>query len=814
MDSFWQDLRYSLRVIRRNPGFVAIAVVALALGIGANTAIFSVVDAVLFRALPYKNPSELIWATNFIPQQNAGLVFADIYSAWRKQSHSFTDLAAYSSGADFTLTGAGQAERLHGASITANFFPVLGISPRIGRGFSAEEDRPGGPNAVLLTETLWRNRFGSDPGVIGRVISLDNSPYTVVGVLAPEFQFLDNTNVDLLVPFQLSESSVTQSQGRITVRIQALRIVARLRPGMTASAAQTDLAGITKVVLPALPGGFTRMFANAQTQVFSLHEHEVGNVQRKLYILLGAVGFVLLIACANVANLQLARSVAREKEVAIRGALGAGRARIAQLLLTESSVVALTGGIVGLGLAAGAVKLIRYYGPPNIPHLLTARLDFRVLLFTLGIALLTGLLFGLAPIFAAFRVSLNDTLKESGGQGGANAGARRPQKALMVLETALSLVLFVGAGLLIRSFLRLTAIAPGFTPDSVLTARVSLPLNEYQTPEQQRAFFQQLVERAQALPGVTSASVAQALPLQIVQMMMSIMIEGQTPDEMSRSSMPVAGVDIVTPGYFTALKIPLISGRYLDERDGTNATRAAVVNQAFVRQFFPHDNPLDKRIQLGPQGLTVIVGVVTDTKQRNLTSDVTPEIFAPLAQWATPSMTLAIRTSVDPLSLVSALRKVVTDLDANVPLYNVQTMNDLLSVQVASQRFYAAVLGAFAGLAVLLAAVGIYGVMAYAVGQRTHEIGVRMALGAERADVLRMVLRQGLGLSLLGVAIGLGASFGLTRLLKTMVFGVTTTDPATFTIVTAILVAVALIACWIPARRATKVDPVIALRYE
>ncbi len=622
MDSFWQDLRYSLRVIRRNPGFVAIAVIALALGIGANTAIFSVVDAVLFRALPYKNPNYLVWATNFIPEQNQSLVFADIYSAWRNRNHSFTDVAAYSQGADFTLTGAGEAERLHGASITANFFSVLGISPRIGRNFSAEEDHPGGPKAVLLTENLWRTRFSADPGVIGRVISLDNVPYTVTGVLEPDFQFLDNTNVDLLVPFQLAESSITQSQGRISVRIQMLRIVARLRPGITAQAAQTDLAALTKTVLPELPGGFTRMFSTAQTQVFSLHDHEVGNVQRTLFILLGAVGFVLLIACANVANLQLARSVAREKEVAIRGALGAGRARIARLLLTESSVVALTGGIVGLGLAAGAVRLIRHYGPSNIPHLQTARLDLRVLLFTLGVALLTGLLFGLAPIFAAFRVSLNDTLKESGGQSGSSAGARRPQKVLMVLETALSLVLFVGAGLLIRSFLRLTAIAPGFSPDSVLTARVSLPLNEYQAPEQQRAFFRQIVARTQVLPGVASASVTQALPLQSLQMMMSIMIEGHAPDEMAHAGMPVTGVDIITPGYFSALRIPLISGRYLDDRDGTNAPHTAVVNQAFVRQFFPHDDPLGKRIQLGPLGLTAIAGVVMDTKQRGLTSEV------------------------------------------------------------------------------------------------------------------------------------------------------------------------------------------------
>jgi putative ABC transport system permease protein len=811
MDAFLQDLRYAFRVMRRNPGFVAIAVVALALGIGANTAIFSVVDAVLFRALPYRNPSELVWATNFIPQRNQNLVFADIYSAWRKQNHSFTDMAAYSQGADFTLTGAGQAERLHGASITANFFSVLGISPRIGRTFSAAEDRPGGLNAIIMSDTLWRTRFGSDPGIIGRMISLDNTSYTVAGILDPDFQFLDNTKVDLLVPFQLADSSIVQLNGRVTIRIQALRVIARLRPSVTNDAAQTDLAGLTKNVLPLLPGGFAGTFATSQTQVFSLHDHEVGIVQTTLFILLGAVGFVLLIACANVANLQLARSVAREKEVAIRGALGAGRARLARLLLTESSAVALVGGVAGLAFSAGALTLIHHYGPRNIPHLASSRLDFRVLLFTLAVSLLTGLLFGLAPMFAAFRVSLNDTLKESGVSGG--AGARVPQKVLMVLQTSLSLVLLVGAGLLVRSFLRLTAISPGFTPDNVLTARIALPINEYQSLDQQRAFFHNVLDRVKTLPGVSSAGMAQTLPLQNVQMMMSIQVEGESPDVSARNSIPVTGVDVVTPGYFSALKIPLISGRYLDERDGSGAPLTTVVNQAFVRQFLPHEEPLGRHLPL-PQGPTSIVGVVADTKQRGLASDVVPEIFTPFEQWATPTMNLTIHSAVDPLSLVPALRKVIADADANVPLFSIQTMDEIISTTVASQRFNAAILGGFAGLAVLLAAVGIYGVMAYAVGQRTHEIGVRMALGAERADVLRMILRQGLGLALLGVAIGLGASFGLMRLMKTMVFGVTTSDPVTFAAVTGVLVGVALIACWIPAHRATKVDPVIALRYE
>jgi putative ABC transport system permease protein len=814
MDSFWQDLRYSLRVIAKNPSLTAVAVIALALGIGANTAIFSVVDAVLFRALPYRDPGTLAWATNYLPEQKQSLVFPDIYGAWRKQNHSFQSIAAYSPNADFTLTGAGTAERLHGGKVTESFLPLLGVSPRLGRNFSPEEDRPGGPLAVLLSDHLWRSQFGADPAAVGRVIALDKNSYTVVGVLPPDFEFLDNTTADLLVPFQLSDSSIQVSQGRVTIRIEAMRVVARLRPGVMLAAAQAELADINKTVLPKMPGGFAQMLSTQQAQVSSLHAHQVGNVKPALLVLLGAVAFVLLIACANVANLQLARGAAREKEMAIRGALGAGRGRLARLLFTESAAVALMGGAAGLLLAAGIIRMIRHYGPTNIPHLLSSRLDLRVLFFTLGISLLTGLLFGLAPVLAAFRVSLNDTLKEGGASGGSGAGTRRPQKALLVVEIALSLVLFICAGLLIRSFQRLTAIQTGFSADNVLTARVSLPLNEYRAPEQQRAFFTQLVSRLQALPGATAAGAASSLPFRAGGAMLSVQIEGQPPTDLMRTRIPVAALNIVTPGYFSALRVPLKSGRLLDERDGANAPGAIVVNQAFIRQFLPHDDPLGKRVHLGPEGFSTIVGVVADVKQRSLTAEITPEIFAPLEQQPTPSLNLVIRASMNPLSLVSAVRQHILDLDSNVPLYSVQTLDDVVAAQMASQRFNAIALAAFAGLAVLLAAVGIYGVMAYAVGQRTREIGVRMALGAAPADVLRMVLRQGLVLALFGVALGLGGAFFATRLMRTLVFGVTTTDPATFIGVTTILVLVAVAACWIPARRATRVDPVVALRYE
>lgn len=673
---------------------------------------------------------------------------------------------------------------------------------------------------MLLSYSLWRSQFNSDPAILGHVIALEGSPYTVVGVLRRDFEFMDDYSADVLVPFQLSENSVQNDNGRITVRIQVLSVIARLRHGVPPPSVVPELDAITKQVLATLPGG-VKSLAAGQVQAFTLHDHQVGGVQRALFVLLGSVGFVLLIACANVANLQLARSVAREKVVAIRGALGAGRWRLARLLLTESSVVALTGGVAGLLLAAWVIRLVQRFGPTNIPHLAGAWLDVHVLLFTLGVALLTGLLFGLAPMLAAFRVSLNDTLKE-GGSAGSGVATRRPQKVLMVAEIALSLVLFVGAGLLVRSFMQLTAIQAGFDPHDVLTARVSLPLNEYQRPDQQQAFFQQLANRLQALPGVTSAGVTASLPLRGAQRISTVHIEGQPQTDITQAmaNIPTASVNTVSTGYFKAMRIPLIAGRYLDDRDGEKAPLSIVVNQTFVRLYLPNEDPIGKRVnaglapsQNGGEAWT-IVGVIGDVKQRGLISEVRPEMTATVRQAASFNMYLTVRSSVDPLSLVSAVRKQVADLNSNLPLYSVQTMDDVLSAEVASQRFNAAALAAFAGLAVLLAAVGIYGVMAYAAGQRIHEIGIRMALGAEPRDVRRMILEQGLKLAFLGVALGLAASFALTRLMRTLLFEIKPTDPITFSVVTVVLVIVALAACWIPARRATRVDPVIALRYE
>ena len=814
-----QDFRYGVRNMLRTPGFALVTVLTLALGIGANTAIFSVVDAVLFRALPYRDAGRLVWATNFMSAQKQNLVFADEYAGWRTQSHVFENIAAYSPSAEYTLTGTGSPERLTGAQVTASFLDLLGVAPELGRNFLPEEDRPTGPKAVLLSDAVWRSNFGADRNVVGRVVALDDTPYTVIGVLPHDFEFLNNSRADVLVPLQLSDTSVGSVNGRVRVLVRPLSVVARLRPGATLAATVTELNAINERVLTSL--SLQRLMGEAHAQVFLLHDHEIGDVRQALLVLLGAVGFVLLIACANVANLQLARAASREREVAIRGALGAGRWRLAKLLLTESSALALAGGVAGLQLAAWAIRLIRRFAPQNIPHLQVAHLNLGVLLFTLVVSLLTGILFGLAPVLAAFRVSLNNTLKEGGAQSGLGTGTRRAQKVLMVAEIALSFVLFIGAALLVKSFQQLTAIQPGFDPHGVLAANVALPLDQYQTPAQQRAFFEQLVPQLRALPGVASAAATATVPLRgDTQMISMIQVEGQPAISPLMANVPTARVNSVTPGYFSALRIPLIEGRLLDERDGVDAPKSVVVNQAFVRHFFEKEDPIGKRFTAkfspGPEDppTWTIVGVINDTKQRGLADEVTPEVTVSTSQWPRFMMTLVLRTSIDSASLVTAVRQQVSALDKNIPVYAVQTMDDLFSAEVASQRFNAGALAGFAGFAVLLAAVGIYGVMAYAVSQRTREMGVRIALGAARGNVLRMILNQGFRLALIGVGLGLAASFALTGLMTGLLFGVKPSDPQTFILVTAALLNVALAACWIPAHRATRVDPVVALRHE
>jgi predicted permease len=808
VEDFWTDVRYGLRTLRKSPGFTAIAVLTLALGIGGNAAIFSIVDSVLLRPLPYRDAARLVWVSNDVPTQRASVVLEADYFGWQRLNHVFEGVAAYQPGQTLTVTGSHEPEQLRTARVTYNFLDVLGIEPRLGRWFEPQEDRPGAPHAVLLTDALWRARFSANAAILGHPIALDGEPYTVVGILPPEFEFLDNARVDVLVPAALDTYEVA-----VNKPMRVVKVVARLRKGIAAAAAVADIDAVNQQLWAGYPPPFARMFRAARAQVVPLRERLIGKVRAALMVLLGAVGFVLLIACANIANLQLARGVSREKEIAIRGALGAPHSRIARQLLTENTLIALAGGAGGLGFAAWVVSGLRLWGPADTPHLKNAHLDIRVLLFTVALSLLTGMAFGLAPCLSCLRIPILESLGKTAGREGASVKVRGLHPTLIVGELAMALVLFIGAGLLIRSFVELLSIPPGFDAEGVLTAKISLPAAVYQNPQQQGAFLRQLDERLSAIPGVVSSGLATVLPLQGTNSSAALEIEGRSQLNPIGAG-PTADIANVTPGYFSALHIPLREGRFLESRDFHSTLRPVVANEAFIRRYFQGEDPIGKRMRVGSDTWWTIVGVAGDTKQAGLAAPVEPELFPPLGDVIDSNANLVLRTRKDPMALVPAVRAVVSDLDPNLPLFDIEPMNAMLGRQIASQRFNATLLTAFAVFALLLAALGIYGVMAYAVTQRTHEIGVRMALGAAPPKILNMLLARGLAFAGLGIGLGLAASLVLTRFLRSLLFGIQPTDLATFLGVTVVLVGVVFLACWLPARRAMRVDPIVALRYE
>jgi putative ABC transport system permease protein len=807
---FIQDMRYALRMLAKSPGLTSVIILTLALGIGANSAIFSVVNSVLLRPLPYREPSRLVWVGDYLSEQRQSIVSAADYFALSDHASAFESLTAISGGGDFTLTGYGEAERITGVRATYTLLRTLGVSPQLGRDIAPEEDIRGGPHVVILTDALWRRKFSADPKILGRTITLDGNAYSVIGVLPAGFRFPNNRTGQMLVPAMRSRLDVGMF----------VTLIGRLKPGVTpqAAASETDaMLHSFHAALPALVPGVISGFhwEHAQAQVVELQSRIVRNARKPLLILLGAVGFVLLIACVNVANLQLARATAREKEIAVRGALGASRWRLARQLFTESALTGLAGGIAGIGFGVWLVALVRHFGPKDIPYLDTATLDSRVLLFTVAVSLLTGILFGLAPVISAFRVSVGNSLKQASTQSSGGRGVVRSQQALMTIELAMTLVLLVGAGLLVKTFERIIAIPPGFDPHNVLTAQISLPATTYAKEEQWREFYSQVLERLQALPGVSSAGIGAALP-GMRYMTGALQVEGRPEvSPVGHSFVGGSSVNIVSPGFFSALRIPLKSGRFLNQSDGATTPNVAVVNEAFARAFFRNENPIGHRIEFGA-GSTwkTIVGVVGDTRQAGPMEEIPPEAYVPAEQTSDSFMNLVIRTSGAPTALIPNLRAVASRIDPNVAVYGIATMDEIMANDVATEQFNMALLVAFAGLALLLAAVGIYGVMAYAVGQRRQEIGIRMAIGAQRGDVLRMILAQGGRLAILGLVLGVGATFALTRVLLSLLSEVTPTDPVTFTLAALVLLCVALMACWIPARRATKVDPLVALRYE
>jgi predicted permease len=808
LETLGQDIRYGVRMLRTHKGFTAVAVLTLALGIGANSAIFSVVNSVLLRELPYREPERLVmvfteWEIPQVGTRGMENVFTGAdFRDLRDQNQCFEQMAAFSARVNFNLTGSGEPESLVGVSGTANLFALLGIAPEHGRAFLPEEDQTGNNRVVILSGGLWQRRFGSDPKIVGQKITLNNQPYVVIGVAPPDFQFPpQNTPADFYIPLALPSE---EWNNRVVHRYSA---IARLKSQTPIEQAQAEVVGIAR----RLEQQYPNQNRYKRVRLVPFHQQVVGKVQTAILALLGAAGFVLLIACVNVANLLLARATARQKEIAIRAALGAGRWRVIRQLLTESLLLAVFAGTLALLLAFWGVELLRMIVPENFPRAEAIGVDIRVFGFTLVVSLLTGIIFGLLPALQGSRTDLNETLKE-GGRSSGGGRSNRLGGLFVISEVALALLLLVGAGLMMRSFVRLMNVDPGFDPQNVLAVAIRPPETKYK-PEQQAAFFQQLLERVRALPGVRSAG-AVFPPLGLWDNSSGFRIEGEPPPPPNLSRRIVNRV--VSPDYFKTLNIQLLKGRVITESDGPNKPPVVVINETMARRYWPNEDPIGTRIISGNDNTwREIVGVVRDVRYNALDTAAGEQVYAPFDLYSGGSYrTLVVRTEGDPLSLLSAVRGEVQAIDKDQPISYIRTMEEMVARSVSQRRFNMLLLAVFAGVALLMAAVGIYGVMSYSVEQRTHEIGLRMALGANTADVLRLLLGQGMKLVVIGVAIGLAAAIAMTRLISSLLFDVRATDPVTYVAIALLLAAVSLLACYIPARRAAKVDPVVALRFE
>ncbi len=805
MRTLWQDLRYGARILLKNPGFTLIAVITLALGIGANTAIFSIVNSVLLRPLPYPNADRLmtIWEDHTRRDGPAReWTSPPGFEDWRDQAKSFDHVVAIQ-GWQPTLTGQRDPEQLAGAQVSHNAFETLGVAPAHGRSFHPEEDQRGVESVVIISHGLWRRRFGADPSLVGKSISLNGESHLVIGVMPEGFKFPIIANADIWRPIQPVLGPGCQ-RGCITIRVMA-----RLKSGATEAEARAELNTIASRLEQQYPDTNSKVGVT----LIPMHEFLVGPVKTPMVVLLAAVAFVLLIACANVANLLLARSAGRAQEIAIRAALGAGRARIARQLLSESLVLAVIGGAAGLLLSYWLIDLLVKFSPQGTPRLDEIAMDWRAVGYMIAITTLTGLLFGAAPVWRLFKADLNQALRDGGkGAWGAISG-RRALGALVVAETALALTLLVGAGLLIRSFIQLQRVAPGFNPRNVLTAVVTLPQAVYPRPDQITSFYSRLLERLRAMPGAQAVAIVSSLPLAGFDSDAGFVIEGRPAPQPGQG--PVAWYSSVSHDYFRTMGMRLIAGREFTERDNENAPKVVIISETTARRHFPNENPIGRRIGNGrPEGWREIVGVTADVKHFGLSQDARASMFFPLRQLSSRRMNVVARAASDPASLTSALRGSVASIDGNLAVSNINTMEEITAQSIGQERFTLILLAVFAALALALSAAGIYGVISYSVTQRTREIGLRVALGAEAGAVLRLVIGQGMLLTLIGVGIGMAGAVALSRLMKTMLFGVSPTDPLTFIGVGALLALVALVACYIPARRASKIDPMIALRCE
>ena len=802
MESIFKDIRYGFRSLLKRPGFTAIALIALALGIGANTAIFSLVNAVVIRPLPYPDPDRLVWVWASIRNGiNTASVSPADFLDYRSQNKTFEQFAASGVGAvPVNLTGGGDPERLMSSIITGNYFDTFRIAPALGRGFTLDNEKPGQDQVVVLSYALWQRRFGGDPGIINKTIVLDDKPRLVIGVMGADVSLPQAA--DLWVPMNFD------SDPEMKMRFaHFIRPIGRLKEGVSLAQAQAD----TDIIASALEEQFPDSTSGWSLRLVSLREQLVGGSRTMVFILFGAVGFVLLIACANVANLLLVRATARQKEIALRTALGASRLRIVRQMLTESLLLSVLGGALGAVLAAWGVEVLVSLSEGNLPPTANVRIDATVLAFTLLVSLFTGLLFGLAPSFRTMKVNLIDSLKE-GARGGAEGPLRnRTRSLLVVFESAVAVMLLIGAGLLVRSLIALQQVDPGLDPKNVLTLSVTLSRNKYNTPEKTSNFFQELEQRLSNLPGVEPAGFVTELPLSGQSNDMPYIVEGRPP--VSPDQRSFAEFRRVNQNYFSSFRIPLLRGRNFSEQEVRQSDKVIIVSQQFVNSVFPNEAALGKRLITGLRGEPYeIVGIVGDIRHTSLAATPAAAMYFPTRE--SGRMNVVIRTQNDPLSIVGSVRKEVQAMDPDQPIAAVKPMKDWLDASVAAPRYNMTLLGLFAALAMILAATGIYGVMSYSVAQRTHEIGVRMALGAQQFDVLKLVVRQGMLLTLVGVVVGLGGAYALTRVMTSFLFGVTEKDPLTFGVVAALLMAVAFIACFVPARRATKVDPLEALRYE
>jgi predicted permease len=811
LETLRQDVKFGARTMRKNFGFTSIAVLTLALGIGANTAIFSVVNAVLLRALPYPNAERIAAIQELNEKGSRVQVTAANFLDWRKQNTVFERLAAILARPSNMADG-DEAERIELAMTSADFFEVFGVRPQLGRFFLPEDERAGHAPVVVVSQGLWQRRLGGDASAVGRSITLDGQAYTVVGVAPAGFQYPNKTEV-WVPPFQLVPMLSAQMDLERARGFGFLSAVGLLKPGVTVERANDEMTAITARLRQQYPETNNNRF----DRVEALRTNLVGESSAALLMLLGAVALVLLIACANVSNLLLARAAARGKEIAVRLALGATRLRLVRQLLVESVLLALAGGTAGLLLGWWGVELMRGLLPPNFPRAQAIGFDLRVLGFTFLVSLLTGVVFGLAPALRATNPDVNESLKESSRGAAGDVRRSRVRSLLVVSEVALSLMLLVGAGLLFRSLLRLQSVELGFRPARLLTFRVSPSGPNFDTDPKYSTFYDQIAERARALPGVDAVGVINTLPLSKGPTT-AFRVEGRPP--LAKDKWPGVNYRSVSPDYFRAVSVPILKGRAFDAHDDESATRVVIVNQSLARRDFPGEEPVGKRINMGataPDGQPAwfeIVGVVGDVRSLELSSEPTPEIYTSYLQDPFAGMSFVVRTAVEPEGLIPSVREAVRQVDRAQPVTEFKEMEKLVGDAAAQPRFNSLLLAVFAGLSLLLAAAGIYGVMSYGVTQRTREIGLRMALGAQPGDVLRLVVGRGMWLTLVGVGVGLVASFGLTRVLRSLLFGVSDTDPLTFVGVALLLTLVAFIACYIPARRATKVDPTVALRYE